>query len=95
LDACGANLRVCDHQVQHNEYNIDSLNSAPFQRRRLSEQALIEFCEKYGYSVRDAYAHVASAADAFEMGLRAYCGDLSYEKAAKIISDVQIQLKLS
>jgi hypothetical protein len=39
--------------------------------RRLSEQALIEFCEKYGYSARDAYAH-ASAADAFEMGLRAY-----------------------
>jgi len=71
-----------------NVNNADLLNSAPFQRRRLSEQALIEFCEKYGYSARDAYAH-ASAADAFEVGLRAYCGDLSYEKAAKIISDVQ------
>ena len=87
LDACRADLRVCDHLLH--EYNADILNSAPFQRRHHDEQTLVEFCKKYGYSAQVAYGN-ASAASQFEKSLRAYCGDLSYGKAAKIISSVQI-----
>ena len=64
-------------------------NSAPLQRRRVDEQSLVEFCRKYGYSARDAYGN-ASAPERFETMLRAYCGDLSYEKAAKIIFNVEV-----
>jgi len=64
------------------------LNSAPFQRRRYNEHALLEFCEKYGFSARDAYGN-ASESGQFEESLRAYCGDLTYENAASIISNVQ------
>ena len=84
LDAFRANLRVCDHLLH--AYNADLFNSAPFQRRPHNEQTLVKF---YGCSVRDAYGN-ASETDQFEQGLRAYCGGLSYEKAAKIISNVQI-----
>jgi len=50
------------------EYNYDSdfLVSAPFQRRRHDEHALIEFCEKYGYSAQDAYVN-ASSSDRFRL----------------------------
>jgi hypothetical protein len=87
LDACRANLRVCDHLLH--EYNADLLDSAQFQRRRHDEQILVKFCKKYGYSARDTYGN-ASAAGQFEKSLRAYCGHLSYEKVAKIITNVQI-----
>jgi hypothetical protein len=87
LDACRANLRVCDHLLH--EYNADLLDSAPFQRRRHDEQTLVKFCKKYGYLARDTYGN-ASAAGQFVKSLRAYCGHLSYEKVAKIITNVQI-----
>ena len=75
LDACRANLRVCDHLLH--AYNADLFNSASFQRRPHNEQ---KFCKKYGSSARDAYGS-ASETDQFEQDLRAYCGGLSYEKA--------------
>jgi hypothetical protein len=66
------------------------LNSAPLQRRRLEEQALVDFCKKYGYSARDAYGHASPPfADKFEKSLQAYCGTLSYDTVASITSDVQ------
>ena len=60
--------------------------SAPFQRRRHDEHALLEFCEKYGYLARDAYAN-ASSPHEYEQTLQAYCGKLSYDSTASIISD--------
>ena len=87
MDTSGNNLRVCDHLLH--EYESDFLGSAPFQRDRHNERALLEFCEKYGYSARDVYAY-ADAVDIYEGNVQDYCHNFSYDRAASIISDVQV-----
>jgi hypothetical protein len=63
------------------------LNSAPFQTVRHEEQALVKFCDLYGFSARDAYGN-ASNIDTFEANLEKSCRLLNYDEIAKIIADV-------
>jgi len=62
----------------------DNSYRAPFQPERHEENSLIDFCNKYGLSARDAYSN-ASKAEEYEKKLKRYCNSLKYDTISDLV----------
>ena len=62
----------------------DESYRAPFQPERHEENSLIDFCNKYGLSARDAYSN-ASKAEQYGKKLESYCNSLKYNTVSDLV----------
>ena len=62
----------------------DDSYRAPFQPERHEENSLIDFCDKYGFSARDAYSK-ASKIEEYAKNIQTYCSSLNYKTASDLV----------
>ena len=66
----------------------DNSYRAALQPEHHEENSLIDFCNKYGLSPRDAYSY-ASRLEEYEKKLESYCDSLNYNAASDLVSKIR------